>query len=84
MDIFDYDNMLIHFNGGSYPFAIIMEGDIEHIVSTHDLDIQLFDNKRGEYPSRLSQWIDEKITYYVATAKDLLRPSAEILKEIYG
>ena len=84
MEVFDYDNMLIHFNGCSYPFTIIMEGDIEHIVSTHDLNVQLFDDEKGDYPSRLAQWIDEQITYFVATAKDLLRPTEELLKEIYG
>jgi len=84
MDIFDYNNMLIHFDGYSYPFAIIMEGDIEHIISTQDLNVQLFNEEKGDYPSLLAQWIDEQITYFVMTAKDLLRPAEDLLKEIYG
>jgi len=84
MDNFDYNNMLIHFNGCSFPFAIIKEGNVEHIISTHDLNVQLFDEEKGDYPSHLAQWIDERITYFVATPKDLLRPAEDLLKEIYG
>ena len=84
MDIFDYNNMLIHFDGYSYPFAIITEGDIEHIISTQDLNVQLFNEEKGDYPSLLAQWIDEQITYFVMTAKDLLRTAEDLLKEIYG
>lgn len=84
MEVFDYGNMLIRYNGRSYPFAIIWEGDIKHIISVAELNAQLFDDEKGEYPSRLAEWIDEQITYFVATAKDLLRPAEELLKEIYG
>ena len=83
-EVFDYENMLIRYNGRSYPFVIILEGDIEHIVSVADLDSRLYDDEKGEYPSRLAEWIDEQITYFVATTKDLLRPAENILKEIYG
>ena len=84
MEVFDYENMLIRINGNSYPFTVISEGDIEHIISVAELDSQLFDDEKGEYPSRLAEWIDEQITYFVASAKDLLRPVNDILKEIYG
>ena len=83
MEVFDYENMLIRYNGRSYPF-VILEGDIKHIISVAELDAQLFDDEKGEYPSLLAEWIDEQITYFVATAKDLLRPAEELLKEIYG
>lgn len=84
MDIFDYNNMLIHFDGYSYPFTIITEGYFEHIISTQDLNVQLFEEGKGDYPSLLAQWIDEQITYFVMTEKDLLRPAEDLLKEIYG
>ena len=84
MEVFDYGNMLIRYNGRSYPFAIIWEGDIKHIISVAELNAQLFDDEKGEYPSRLAEWIDEQITYFVATAKDLLRSEEDLLKEIYG
>ena len=84
MEVFDYENMLIRYNGRSYPFTMISEGDIEHIISVAELDTQLFDDKKGLYTSHFAEWIDEQITYFVATAKDLLRPAEDILKEIYG
>lgn len=84
MECFDYNNMLIHFNGCSFPFAIIKEGDVEHIISTHDLNVQLFDEEKDDYPSHLAQWIDEQITYFVIKAKDLLRSPEDLVKEIYG
>lgn len=84
MEVFDYENMLIRYNGRSYPFTMISEGDIEHIISVAELDAQLFDDKKGLFSSHLAEWIDEQITYFVATAKDLLRPAEDILKEIYG
>lgn len=84
MEVFDYENMLIRYNGRSYPFACILEGNTEHIISVAELDAQLFDDEKSEYPSRLAEWIDEQITYFVATAKDLLRSEEDLLKEIYG
>lgn len=84
MEIFDYENMLIHYDGNIYPFTTIMEGNVEHIISTHDLNERLFNEEKGDYPSCLAQWIDEQITYFVATAKDLLRPTEDLLREIYG
>jgi len=85
MEIFDYDKQIITYNGKSYPFVVINEAQtgIDHIISTHDLDAQLYDAEKGLYPSNLAEWIDEQITYFVSTAKDLLRPADEILNEIY-
>ena len=84
MEVIDYENMLIRYKGRSYPFTMISEGDIEHIISVAELDALLFDGNKGQYTSHLAEWIDEQITYFVATAKDLLRPAEDILKEIYG
>ena len=41
-------------------------------------------NQAGDsYVSKEAQWIDEQITYFVETEKDLHRSSDDILAEIY-
>lgn len=82
-EIFDYTKCLIHYNGCSYPFITIEEGNYEHIVSVIALNKQLYDDEHG-YSSRLAQWIDEKIIYFVSEKEDLQRFSEDLLKEIYG
>ncbi len=69
----------------AFPFVVIREPQtgIDHIISTEDLSEQLFDNDKGGYKSKDAEWIDEKITYFVQTAKDLERSSKDILAEIY-
>ncbi len=85
METFDYQHQLIHYNGMAFPFVVIHEPQtgIDHIISTEDLSEQLFDNDKGGYKSKDAEWIDEKITYFVQTAKDLERSSKDILAEIY-
>jgi hypothetical protein len=56
---------------------------IDHIISTVDLSEQLFDNNKGVYKSKGAEWIDDQITYFVQTAKDLERSPKDILAEIY-
>ena len=85
METFDYQHQLIHYNDMAFHFVVIHEPQtgIDHIISTEDLSEQLFDNDKGGYKSKDAEWIDEKITYFVQTAKDLERSSKDILAEIY-
>lgn len=36
------------------------------------MNAQLFDDEKGVYKSKDAEWIDERITYFVQTAKELL------------
>lgn len=85
MEIIDYENNIINFNGKVFPFKLIVEeldgDDIEHIVSILDLQSELFDDD-DNYVSDEAQWLDEQITYFVETEDDLNRE--DILEEIYG
>jgi hypothetical protein len=85
METFDYERQLIHYNGESFPFVIIDEKGtgVEHIISVVDLDKRLMNKVGDDYVSKEAQWIDEQITYFVETEKDLHRPAKEILAEIY-
>ena len=83
METIDYKNNTIHFNGISFPFVIIKEGDDEHIISVIDLQKQLFDED-GNYVSDKAEWLDEQITYFVENEEDLQRSAKDILDEIYG
>jgi len=69
----------------AFHFVVIHEPQtgIDHIISTVDLSEQLFDNDKGVYKSKDAEWIDEKITYFMQTAKDLERSPKDILAEIY-
>lgn len=85
METFDYQQQLIHYNGISFPFVVVCDPktNIDHIISTVDLSEQLFDNDKGVYKSKDAEWIDDQITYFVQTAKDLERSPKDILAEIY-
>lgn len=85
METFDYQHQLIHYNDMDFHFVVIHEPQtgIDHIISTVDLSEQLFDNDKGVYKSKDAEWIDEKITYFMQTAKDLERSPKDILAEIY-
>ena len=84
MVIFDYSNNRIRFNGRSFPYKII-EDDSENIciISTVELESLLLE-ENWNYVSDVAQWVDEQITYFVETEKDLLRSSEDLLEEIYG
>ena len=85
MEIFDYKRQLIHYNGESFPFVTINEKatGIEHIISIVALAKRLMNNDGDDYVSKETQWIDEQITYFVETEKDLHRPAEYLLAEIY-
>ena len=86
METFDYERQLIHYNGETFPFVTIDETGtgIEHIISVVDLDKRLMNKAGDDYVSKEAQWIDEQITYFVETEKDLHRPTEDTLKEIYA
>ncbi|MBR0502213.1 MAG: hypothetical protein IJJ77_03110 [Paludibacteraceae bacterium] len=48
-----------------------------------ELESLLLD-ENWNYVSDIAQWVDEQITYFVETEKDLLRSSEDLLEEIYG
>ncbi len=85
METFDYQQQFIYYNGMVFPFVVIREPQtgIDHIISTVDLSEQLFDDEKGVYKSKNAEWIDDQITYFVQTAKDLERFPKDILAEIY-
>ena len=85
METFDYEIQLIQYNGKSFPFVVIedKETGLGHIISTIALEKQLMNENGDNYVSKDAQWIDEQITYYVETEKDLHRSAENILAEIY-
>lgn len=85
METFDYEQQLIHFNGEAFPFVTIDERKtgMKHIISVIDLDKRLMNKAGDDYVSKEAQRIDEQITYFVETEKDLHRPAKDILAEIY-
>ena len=86
MKTFNYERQQILFNGETFPFVTIDETGtgIEHIISVVDLDKRLMNKAGDDYVSKEAQWIDEQITYFVETEKDLHRPTEDILQAIYG
>jgi len=84
---FDDRNHLVWYQGIGYPYREIKEEQqsdvIWHIVSTTDLERVLYNSEEG-YASNVAQTLDEQITYYVGSLKDLHTPAEQILKEIYG
>lgn len=85
IETFDYQQQLIYYNGQLFPFVVIREPqtNIDHIISIVELSEQLLDNDKRGYKSQEAEWIDDKITYFVQTAKDLERSPKDILAEIY-
>ena len=85
IETFDYQQQLIYYNGQLFPFVVIREPqtNIDHIISIVELCEQLLDNDKRGYKSQEAEWIDDKITYFVQTAKDLERSPKDILAEIY-
>lgn len=85
IETFDYDRQFIHYNAYSFPFVVIEDKrtGIEHIISTVALEKQLLNEAKDDYVSKEAQWVDEQITYFVETEKDLYRSAEKILAEIY-
>ena len=85
IETFDYDRQLIHYNGNAFPFVVVVDekSGIGHIISTVALEKQLMNDNGDVYVSNDAQWIDEQITFFVETAKELNCPAKDILAEIY-
>lgn len=85
MENFDYDKMMVNFQGKEYPIKeITLEDGSVTLVSTEALDVALICDEDGMPISKEAEYIDNKIAYYFPEDELETLTNEEMIKEIYG